>query len=68
MLHTFPATLSYELSKLCSYAWAGLVLIRGALIFITLIVFALGLFVLGRFVVTPVLWLIPGIVFIEKSD
>ena len=57
MLHTFPATLSYELSKLCSYTLAGLVLVRRALVFITLIVFALGLLVLGRFVVTPLLWL-----------
>jgi hypothetical protein len=57
MLNSFPATLSYELSKLCSYTLAGLVLVRRALVFITLIVFALGLFVLGRFVVAPVLWL-----------
>ena len=57
MLRTLPATLSCELSKLCSYTLAGLVLVRRALVFIILIVFALGLFVLGRFVLMPVVWL-----------
>jgi hypothetical protein len=62
MLRTFLATLSYELTKLCSHALAGLALVRRALVFITLIVFALGLFVLGRFVLTPLLWLIRSFV------
>jgi hypothetical protein len=58
MFRTFPANLSYELTKWCSYTLAGLALVRRALVFITLIVLALVLFVLGRFVVVPVLWLI----------
>jgi hypothetical protein len=58
MLRTFPATLSCELTKLCSYALAGLVLVRRALVFVTLIIVSLGIFVLGRFVLMPVLWLI----------
>jgi hypothetical protein len=58
MLRTFAATMSYELTKWCSYALAGLVLVRRAFVFITLIVFALGIFVLGRFVLMPVVWLI----------
>jgi hypothetical protein len=58
MRRTFLATLSYELTKLCSYVLAGLALVPRALVFIALIVFALGLFVLGRFVLMPALWLI----------
>ena len=58
MIRTYLATLSYMLTKWCSYALAGLSLVHRFLVVLALIVAALVILVPGRFIVMPVISLI----------